>query len=113
MNDLHLITSRLDGYTSDSLGFEVLSASKTVEGTWILSVIPYKKEGTEGKEGREIQSYEYLGIMIERLMCIYSDTVGFTVVTAENFEGSKTWKLAVKKIEKVKDEEKNCEEDWK
>ena len=113
MNDLHLITSRLDGYTSDSLGFEVLSASKTVEGNWILSVIPYKKEGTEVKEGREIQSYEYLVIMIERLMCIYSDTVGFTVVTAESFEGSKTWKLVVKKIEKVKNEEKNCEEDWK
>lgn len=101
VNVIKDIVNRLDGYSSDSLGFAVVSfAPAEVNGGYgaKLHVKPYLKN----EEVEVIPEEEHLMEMLDRLLSRYSDAPHYAVYKAEKVNGF--WELTVQEVqEKTED----------
>lgn len=82
MNDLKDLVIKVDGYSVDKTGFNVISAWKSKENLWKLTVEAYSKEGKDFSSESDVSMLT----LVERI---------------ENKYGSHKNKWAIVKIEEI------------
>lgn len=100
MNDLRDLVIKVDGYSVDKTGFNVISAWKSKENLWNLTIEAYSKEGKDFSSESDVSMLT----LVERIEDKYSSHKNkWTIVKIEEITTG-SFELKVKKVTDEKED---------
>lgn len=100
MNDLKDLVIKVDGYSVDKTGFNIISAWKSKENLWYLTIEAYKKEDKDFSSESDVSMLT----LIERIENKYgSNKNKWTIVKIEEFKTGR-FELKVKRVTDEKED---------
>lgn len=107
MNDLRDLVITVDGYSVDKTGFNIISAWKTKENLWNLTIEAYKKEGKDFSSESDVSMLT----LVERIENKYgSNKNKWAIVKIEELTTG-SFELKVKKVIDEKEDSSDEKED--